>query len=663
MESITPARTRISDRFPVASFNVFAPDTRYFEIACTTDPSLFHASHKEQRTSRNFFSSASRGLIRTSRQGMTYMVPPTQLQQFAGAKRLYYALATYGSPRGDDARFSIHPEALDRAPCITLSADFTGRTLDRGRVGRPPGATTDRYGAGASQLRWGGDDALEAAAASRKIANPNSYDDGFDAGLWEREGQAQALDDGGGDAAGADIEDDYDAPDSPDHSYSGDAAVSAEYGDLDAYGSAHRGYEDAPAAMAQGAHVQVVQHPGVAVDENGGGARRHHDENGYVDGHLDAHHDDHHSGDDGHYDAQSGDGGDPQHDELHRHHRRHHHGDHAEVGQAAIRPLGRAFGYGEEPSREPELPPGDSLSARSLDAAPGELSIPTKLHIVEVVAAAEAGDSGGAHTADLAQYSTVNPDTEFHNPANPAYHRQHIGLSFGLIQFTQRSGALGKVLALYRSSDPAEFVQVFGQSADDLVRVTNANTPDARLAPVGGKVLWDQVWTARFVEAGKKQGCRTAQRRVAVEAFIDPHLRIANWLGLDSERALAMLYDRCVHQGNGVGLAWVVRHAGPIQTQLQLEEALRTLGFDHLGAFQATIPYLEPSDGWGAATHAAMAKQLRALGASSPIPVPTLAQMLDRLVEAARNTDSFARVDRLRRAPDLSDAPLLLPDG
>ena len=99
MESITPARTRISDRFPVASFTVRAPEKRYFEIACATDPTLFHVSQKGKRTPRNFFSSSARGLIRGSREGMTYMMPPDQLQQFAGAKRLYYALATYGGPR------------------------------------------------------------------------------------------------------------------------------------------------------------------------------------------------------------------------------------------------------------------------------------------------------------------------------------------------------------------------------------------------------------------------------------------------------------------------------------------------------------------------------------------------------------------------------------
>jgi hypothetical protein len=692
METITPARTRISDRFPVASFTVLAPEKRYFEIACATDPSLFHASQTGKRTARNFFTSRARGLIRASRQGLTYMMPPHQLQQFAGAKRLYYALATYGSPRGDDARFSIHPDALERVPSITLSADFTGRTLQRVRPADANAATaagSGRYGGVGTALRWGGDDALEAAAARPTIANPSVYDDGFDPGLWEREELARTLDTGEGDVVAGDLEDDYDAPDAPDHGYGDDSAMSASYGEGVVFGARYgAGYEDAPAAMAQGAQVRVVFPPGRALEdyddedapreldeeEEEHHAHHHHRHHHHHHEHEHGHHEHEHSEHENRYASEDGEGGygedDDGGEEGHDHRRRHEHEhqeEYADAQQLRRRRFGRAFGYCEELPREPELPVGargtTRARTRALDAAPPQaLSIPTKLHIVEVVAAAESGDPGALAATDLPQYSAINPDTEFHDPANPAYHRHHIGLSFGLIQFTQRSGALGSVLAAYRASDPAEFAQVFGPSADELVRVTTAETPDRRLGAVEGRVLWDPVWTKRFVEAGKRQGCRTAQRRIAVQAFMDPHLRIASWLGLDTERALAMLYDRCVHQGNGGGLAWVVRTAGPIQTQLQREEALRGLGFDHLGAFQATVPYLEQSDGWGPATHAALAQRLRALGASSPVPVPTLPQMLDRLVEAARNTDAFPRLDRLRRTPELSDAPLLVPE-
>ena len=38
MLSITPCRTLISDRFPVASFVVKVPDLRCFEVAYATDP-------------------------------------------------------------------------------------------------------------------------------------------------------------------------------------------------------------------------------------------------------------------------------------------------------------------------------------------------------------------------------------------------------------------------------------------------------------------------------------------------------------------------------------------------------------------------------------------------------------------------------------------------
>lgn len=185
MDSIVPLRTQISDRFPVASFAVRVPSRRYLEIACATDPRLFHRDHQAARSPKNFFSSRGRGLIPAAAgRETTYLLPSEQLQQFAGAPRLYYALATYGGPRGEDARFSIHPEALDRVPSIALSADFTGRSLDRTRVGAPP--PDARYGgAHGSGLAWGGDDALAAQAAQGRPAAPARYDDGYGSALWD----------------------------------------------------------------------------------------------------------------------------------------------------------------------------------------------------------------------------------------------------------------------------------------------------------------------------------------------------------------------------------------------------------------------------------------------------------------------------------------------
>jgi hypothetical protein len=197
MLRITPCRTKISDRFPVASFVVQVPPKRYFEVACATDPDLFHADHIGRRNSSNFASSRLGGLLRAPAGQATYIVPPEQLRRFAGATRLYYALGAYGGQRGEDPAFTIAPDAPANAPCIQIAPDFTGRALDRGRLaGKQP--AEQRYGAGdRGAPGWGGDDLVRtarSAGGSRKagtrLGSPQpateeqTYDDGFDSALW-----------------------------------------------------------------------------------------------------------------------------------------------------------------------------------------------------------------------------------------------------------------------------------------------------------------------------------------------------------------------------------------------------------------------------------------------------------------------------------------------
>jgi len=61
MPGLTPTRTEISDRFSVLGFRVRSGRNPYFEVAIATDPSLFHADAKAQRSAANFFSSHSTG--------------------------------------------------------------------------------------------------------------------------------------------------------------------------------------------------------------------------------------------------------------------------------------------------------------------------------------------------------------------------------------------------------------------------------------------------------------------------------------------------------------------------------------------------------------------------------------------------------------------------
>ena len=93
------------------------------------------------------------------------------------------------------------------------------------------------------------------------------------------------------------------------------------------------------------------------------------------------------------------------------------------------------YAYDEQLGEDEELDTAEALEVRPLDIA-------EKVRLLRVVARAESGRDG---------YSAINPDNEYNNPRHPAYHHYHIGLSFGFIQFTQRSGLLGKVLKAARA--------------------------------------------------------------------------------------------------------------------------------------------------------------------------------------------------------------------
>jgi hypothetical protein len=152
MLAITPTRDGISDRFPHLSFMVRVPPSRWFEVACATDPRLFWPQYAAYRRPESFSTSRAQGLLRASAGQAVYLVPREQLRRFAGARRLYYALGTYLTPDGANPLFTA--ERAEHIPWVRIGGDFTGRTLHVA----PPRA---RYGqVEAPPLTWGGDRAL-----------------------------------------------------------------------------------------------------------------------------------------------------------------------------------------------------------------------------------------------------------------------------------------------------------------------------------------------------------------------------------------------------------------------------------------------------------------------------------------------------------------------
>jgi hypothetical protein len=124
------------------------------------------------------------------------------------------------------------------------------------------------------------------------------------------------------------------------------------------------------------------------------------------------------------------------------------------------------------------------------------------------------------------------------------------GLSFGIIQWAQIVGNLGKLLTAMQQADPATFAATFGPHWRSLLTVANAPTRSARMQPVGGQVLWKEPWVSRFRQAGRTQVFIQTQNRVAARGH---HwlgaVQAARILGIATERSLALLYDTSVQQG------------------------------------------------------------------------------------------------------------------
>jgi hypothetical protein len=299
---------------------------------------------------------------------------------------------------------------------------------------------------------------------------------------------------------------------------------------------------------------------------------------------------------------------------------------------------------------EPELPASAPGAPSALPARPPAvpLSIPEKFKIVALVAQAEGGPLP-------AGYAAINADGEYNDSQHPFYQQRHVGLSWGLVQFTQASGALGRVLAACKRRDAAAFAQTFGPAADELVDVTTSSTEADRLRPVGGKALWDPEWVERFRQAGAIDAFQAAQNEVAIEDYFDVNLPFARWLGFDTDRALALLYDRCVHMGNAAARSFVMQAVGPIRTQEQRSAALAAVGASSLAAFAAGVPELAGDARWTPLLHAALVAALRPLGAASPVALPALDQALDQLASAAASHRFADRVSALRQSPELHD--------
>lgn len=136
----------------------------------------------------------------------------------------------------------------------------------------------------------------------------------------------------------------------------------------------------------------------------------------------------------------------------------------------------------------------------------------------------------------------------------------HIGLSWGIIQFTLDGGSLGRVLTRAHTLNPVEFMQPWEGDGPELLEVSNREgtsglrakkTRGPRVHPVGGEDLWTGQWPARFKAAAKLECFRRAQRDIARKEYFEPARKIVEGYGLSGQGDLAVAFDMCVQYGAG----------------------------------------------------------------------------------------------------------------
>jgi hypothetical protein len=212
--------------------------------------------------------------------------------------------------------------------------------------------------------------------------------------------------------------------------------------------------------------------------------------------------------------------------------------------------------------------------------------------------------------------------------------RSDAGLRFGVGAFDQRSGALGRVLARMKTTDPTAFSHLFGVNADQLVAVTGAAAPQERMVEVGGKPLTDASWIQRFVAAGAYEPFTRVQNEEVVASALAPLWPVALGFGLTTRRAVAVVLVLAIYMGPQEAADWLAERLAPAHTESQIGTALVALGVPDLASFQRRAG-LVGNGRIDAETKAALTFALRALGPSSPLPVLTPAQMLEAVLRHA----------------------------
>lgn len=141
------------------------------------------------------------------------------------------------------------------------------------------------------------------------------------------------------------------------------------------------------------------------------------------------------------------------------------------------------------------------------------------------------------------------------------------GLSFGILQWSQKSGQLHRVLQACRDVEPEEWRRIVGDDAVlEYTAKVNGGLDAHGFAVEQAFELTHDPWKSRLEALGSSLPMQRAQLAVAVESYGAELRRVRNYAGeTASERTIGFLID-------------LTNQFGPGRVEQQYEEAARTDG-------------------------------------------------------------------------------------
>ncbi|MGG1943820.1 hypothetical protein AB1286_03305 [Trinickia sp. NRRL B-1857] len=266
-----------------------------------------------------------------------------------------------------------------------------------------------------------------------------------------------------------------------------------------------------------------------------------------------------------------------------------------------------------------------------------ELDHNERLKIIAAVAMCESGSD---------PFAAENKDQEFvgrhgtHKGIETSYSRiVHIGLSYGVIQFTQDGGPLGGVLTKCNQKNHQKFVETFGDNWQELLTLTTtgidvpgvnyasglehwhaiSGTKDGKAIakdaakdslPVGSEIrgkrvqpiaitvggakqdLWEGTWAQRFKDAGKVTDFQEAQLEYAVDQYLNPTLSFCKTNNIRSGLALAFAVACRVRGVNPQLLVEAAKNKKlkvPFESEADERAAVESISKNEVKSYQTTV--------------------------------------------------------------------------